>query len=89
MTSASGERDGSVRAAPGGRLTRRPAESNAVAAPTMNRPPTPNHDKPMRTPARAGATTRIASWVVWLSMTAGPICSGSTTSTMNAIRAGR
>ena len=37
----------------------------------------------------AGAMTRIASWVVWLSMTAGPIWSGSTSSTMNAMRAGR
>ena len=43
----------------------------------------------MSTPASAGAITRIASCAVWLSITAGPIWSGSTTSAMNAMRAGR
>ncbi len=40
-------------------------------------------------PALAGVLIRIASCVVWLSMTAGPIAAGSSTSAMNAMRAGR
>ena len=60
-----------------------------VPADSRNTPPAPNHASPTSTPASAGATTRIASCAVWLSMTAGPICSGSTSSAMNAIRAGR
>lgn len=43
----------------------------------------------MSTPAKAGANTRMASCVVWLSTIAAPMSSGSTTSAMNAMRVGR
>ena len=74
---------------PGGSRSSMPQANALVAADRRNTPPTPNHDRPISAPARAGAITRIASCVVWLSVTAGPMASGSTTSAMNAMRAGR
>ncbi len=87
--SAIGDRVGRVRGAPAGNPNSTTAASVLVPAASRNTPPTPNHDNPISTPASAGAMTRIASCAVWLSTTASPIWSCSTTSAMSAIRAGR
>jgi hypothetical protein len=87
--SSIGERVETTVAAPRGRPTSTTPASVLVAAAMRKTPPTPNHVSPINTPANAGATTRIASCTVWLSVTAGWIISGSTTSAMKAIRAGR
>ena len=87
--SAAGDRVETTRGAPGGNPATNSAEIALDTPASRNTPPTPNQLTPMRTPASAGAITRIASCAVWLTTTATPICSGATSSAMKAIRAGR
>ncbi len=87
--SSTGDRVAATRGAPNGRPATNSADTALDTPASRNTPPTPNQLTPIRTPASAGAITRIASCAVWLTTTATPIWSGATSSAMNAMRAGR
>ena len=83
------DRSDTRRDRPGGRPKMTRPDSSPVTDASRNTPPEPNHSTPTSTPASAGPMTRIPSCEVWLRVIASWICSASTSSVMNAMRAGR